>query len=59
MAVPHILPSTLMNASTSAISMAFEAQSHTPLDRCVCFKVVSVWPAPYCAEVGDIRKVCS
>jgi DNA invertase Pin-like site-specific DNA recombinase len=20
---------------------------------------VSVWPAPYCAEVGDIRKVCS
>jgi hypothetical protein len=21
--------------------------------------IVSVWPAPYCAEVGDIRKVCS
>jgi hypothetical protein len=20
---------------------------------------VCVWPAPYCAEVGDIRKVCS
>ena len=20
---------------------------------------VSVWPAPYCAEAGDIRRVCS
>src|ERR1700722_14583048 len=25
----------------------------------VCAFFVSVWPAPYCAEVGDIRKVCS
>jgi LysR family glycine cleavage system transcriptional activator len=22
-------------------------------------KIVSVWPAPYCAEAGDIRRVCS
>ncbi len=36
-AMPHMLPSTIMNASASASFRHFVAQSHTPSDRCVRF----------------------
>ena len=37
MAMPHMLPSTIMSVSASAKLLAFVAQSHTPSDHCVRF----------------------